>query len=47
MRARRSASVMPAKLTETLGLADTIQAIPIVDQEAVHTISLVVPRAGR
>ncbi|HLN08503.1 MAG TPA: LysR family transcriptional regulator [Xanthobacteraceae bacterium] len=37
------ASVMPAKLAETLGLTDTIRAIRIVEPEAVHTIGLVVP----
>jgi hypothetical protein len=34
---------MPAKLAETLGLTDTIRAIPIVEPEAAHTIGLVVP----
>ncbi len=34
---------MPAKLAETLGLTDTMRAIPIVDPEAVQTIGLVVP----
>jgi hypothetical protein len=34
---------MPSKLAETLGLTDTIRAIPIVEPEAVHTIGLVVP----
>jgi DNA-binding transcriptional LysR family regulator len=43
VRTGRWASVMPAKLAETLGLTDTIQAIPIVGPEAVHTIGLVVP----
>jgi DNA-binding transcriptional LysR family regulator len=37
------ASVMPAKLAETLGLTETIRAIPIVEPEASHTIGLVVP----
>ena len=31
------------KLAETLGLTDTIRAIPIVEPEAVHEIGLVVP----
>jgi DNA-binding transcriptional LysR family regulator len=35
--------VMPAKLAETLGLTETLRAIPIVQPEAVHTIGLVVP----
>jgi DNA-binding transcriptional LysR family regulator len=43
VRAGRWASVMPAVIAETLGLTDTIRAIPIVDPEAVHTIGLVVP----
>jgi DNA-binding transcriptional LysR family regulator len=43
VRTGRWASVMPAKLAETLGLTDTIRAIPIVDPEAVHTVGLVVP----
>ena len=43
VRTGRWASVMPAKLAETLGLTDTMRAIPIVEPEAVHTIGLVVP----
>ena len=43
VRTGRWATVMPAKLAETLGLTDTIRAIPIVEPEAVHTIGLVVP----
>jgi DNA-binding transcriptional LysR family regulator len=43
VRTGRWASVMPAKLAETLGLTDTIRAIPIVGPEAVQTIGLVVP----
>ena len=43
VRTGRWASVMPAKLAETLGLTDTIRAIPIIEPEAVHTIGLVVP----
>jgi DNA-binding transcriptional LysR family regulator len=43
VRTGRWASVMPAKLAETLGLTDTIRAVPIVEPEAVHTIGLVVP----
>ncbi len=34
---------MPAKIAETLGLTDTIRAIPIVEPDAVQTIGLVVP----
>jgi DNA-binding transcriptional LysR family regulator len=43
VRTGRWASVMPAKLAETLGLTQTIRAIPIVEPEAVHTVGLVVP----
>ena len=43
VRTGRWASVMPSKLAETLGLTETIRAIPIVEPEAVHTIGLVVP----
>jgi len=43
VRTGRWASVMPAKLAETLGLTTTLRAIPIVEPEAVQTIGLVVP----
>jgi DNA-binding transcriptional LysR family regulator len=43
VRTGRWASVMPAKLAETLSLTDTIRAIPITEPEAVHSIGLVVP----
>jgi hypothetical protein len=43
MCAPQWASVMPSKLAETLGLTETIRAIPIVEPEAVHTVGLVVP----
>jgi DNA-binding transcriptional LysR family regulator len=43
VRTGRWASVMPAKLAETLGLTTPIRAIPITDPEAVQTIGLVVP----
>ena len=43
VRTGRWASVMPAKLAETLGLTDTIRAIPITNPEAVQTIGLVTP----
>ena len=43
VRTGRWASVMPAKLAETLGLTDTLRAIPITDPEAVQSIGLVVP----
>lgn len=44
VRTGRWASVMPAKLAETLGLTETIRAIPIIEPEAVQTIGLVVPK---
>jgi DNA-binding transcriptional LysR family regulator len=43
VRTGRWASVMPAKIAETLGLTETIRAIPITAPEAVQTIGLVVP----
>src|SRR5262245_38004439 len=43
VRTGRWASVMPAKLAETLGLTDPIRAIPIVDPEAFHTVGVVMP----
>jgi len=43
VRTGRWASVMPAKIAETLGLTDTLRAIPIVEPEATQTIGLVVP----
>jgi DNA-binding transcriptional LysR family regulator len=43
VRTGRWASIMPAKIAETLGLTDPIRAIPIFEPEAVHTIGLVVP----
>jgi DNA-binding transcriptional LysR family regulator len=44
VRTGQWASVMPAKLADTLGLTDTIRSIPITEPEAVHTIGLVVPQ---
>ena len=43
VRTGRWSSVMPAKLAETLGLTNTIRAIPITEPEAVQTIGLVAP----
>jgi DNA-binding transcriptional LysR family regulator len=43
VRTGQWASVMPQKLAETLGLTQTIRAIPIVEPEAVHTVGLVLP----
>jgi DNA-binding transcriptional LysR family regulator len=37
------ASVMPARLAETLGLTETIRAIPITGTEPYPTIGLIVP----
>ncbi|MGP9814380.1 LysR family transcriptional regulator [Rhodopseudomonas sp. NSM] len=39
----RWASVMPAKLAETLGLGDGVRTIPIVDPMVSYSIGLVVP----
>jgi hypothetical protein len=41
------ASIMPAKLAETLGLTDNVRAIPIVAPAATHLIGLVVPDRSR
>ena len=43
VRTSQWASIMPAKLAETLGLTDSVRAIPIVDPVARHAIGLVVP----
>ncbi len=43
VRTGRWASVMPARLAETLGLTETVRAIPIAEPEAVQTVGLVVP----
>src|SRR6202142_213344 len=40
----RWASVMPAKLAETLGLSDTVRSIPIVDPEVTYSIGMVIPQ---
>ena len=44
VRTGKWASVMPAKLAETLGLTQTLRAIPIVEPDEVHTIGLVIPQ---
>ena len=44
VRTGRWASVMPAKLAETLGLADTVRSIPIVDPVVDYSIGLVIPQ---
>lgn len=43
VRTGQWASVMPAKLAETLGLTEAVRSIPIVEPEAAHTVGLVVP----
>ncbi len=43
VRTGRWATIMPAKLVETLGFDQSIRAIPIVDPAAIHEIGLVVP----
>jgi DNA-binding transcriptional LysR family regulator len=43
VRTGRWASVMSAKIAETLGLTDAIRSIPIVEPKAVRSIGLVVP----
>jgi DNA-binding transcriptional LysR family regulator len=43
VRTGKWASIMPAKLAETLGLTDSVRAIPIVAPAATHLIGLVVP----
>jgi DNA-binding transcriptional LysR family regulator len=43
VRTGRWASVMPARLAETLGLTDRVRAIPIVAPNTTHAIGLVVP----
>jgi len=42
VRTGRWASIMPEKLADTLGLADHLRSIPIVEPDAVHQIGLVV-----
>ncbi len=43
VRTGRWASVMPARLAETLGLTDRVRAIPIVAPSTTHAIGLVIP----
>jgi DNA-binding transcriptional LysR family regulator len=40
----RWASVMPAKLAETLGLEDAVRSIPIVDPIVTYSIGMVIPQ---
>jgi len=44
VRTGRWASVMPARLAETLGLTDKVRAIPITEPSSVHSIGLVLPQ---
>ncbi|MGA9948863.1 MAG: LysR family transcriptional regulator substrate-binding protein, partial [Xanthobacteraceae bacterium] len=43
VRSGRWATIMPAKLAETLGLTDNVRSIPIVDPLVTHAVGLVVP----
>jgi DNA-binding transcriptional LysR family regulator len=43
VRTGRWASIMPAKLAETLGLTANVRSIPIVEPAATHAVGLVVP----
>ena len=43
VRTGKWASIMPAKLAETLGLTDNVRSIPIVEPAATHAVGLVVP----
>ncbi|MCB1498484.1 MAG: LysR family transcriptional regulator [Bauldia sp.] len=43
VRTGKWSSIMPAKLAETLGLTDSVRAIPIVEPSVTHAVGLVVP----
>jgi DNA-binding transcriptional LysR family regulator len=43
VRTGKWASIMPAKLADSLGLTDNVRSIPIVEPAATHLIGLVVP----
>jgi len=43
VRTGQWASIMPAKLAETLGLTDNVRSIPIVEPAATHAVGLIVP----
>lgn len=43
VRTGQWASIMPAKLADTLGLTDSVRSIPIVEPAATHAVGLVVP----
>jgi DNA-binding transcriptional LysR family regulator len=44
VRTGRWASIMAEKLVDTLGVAEPIRSIPIVEPQVVHKIGLIVPR---
>lgn len=44
VRTGRWASIMAEKLVDTLGVAEPIRSIPIVEPQVVHQIGLIVPR---
>jgi DNA-binding transcriptional LysR family regulator len=43
VRTGKWATIMPARLAETLGLTESVRAIPIVEPKATHAVGLVVP----
>ncbi len=43
VRSGRWATIMPAKLAETLGLTDNVRSIPIIEPLVTHAVGLVVP----
>ena len=42
VRTGKWASIMPAKLAETLGLTESVRAIPIVEPAVTHAVGLIV-----
>ncbi|MDB5484405.1 MAG: LysR family transcriptional regulator [Tardiphaga sp.] len=40
----RWASVMPAKLADTLGLSEEVRSIPIVEPDVTYSIGMVIPK---
>jgi DNA-binding transcriptional LysR family regulator len=43
VRTGKWASIMPAKLAETLGLTNNVRSIPIVEPAVTHAVGLVIP----
>jgi DNA-binding transcriptional LysR family regulator len=43
VRTGKWASIMPAKLAETLGLTENVRSIPIVEPAATHAVGLIIP----